>query len=271
MRDRVTVEIFVIGDEIVNGDILDTNTNWLCKEIGNLGGFVSRTVTLRDDENIIAAEVQAAVARGTKVILTSGGLGPTADDLTLAGVARGVGTQTALHQEALRMIESRYDEMAASGKLPKGGLNPAREKMAWLPVGAEPLHNPVGTACGVLVRSEHLSVVSLPGIPPELKGIFGESLRPFLSDTFGGGMSETKTIIVKSGDETVIEPVLNRVVKEHPRVYIKSLAKTCGAAELRITMTAVGDDRAELESAVSAASKDLCAGLDSVGFAYEGA
>jgi molybdopterin-biosynthesis enzyme MoeA-like protein len=101
-----------------------------------------------------------------------------------------------------------------------------------------------------------------------LKGIFEQSLRPFLRETFGGGLSETRTVMVREGDETLIEPVLSLVTKQHPGVYVKSLAKTRGASELRISLTAVGDDRGELQKLLCAALEDLCAGLDSNGFSH---
>ena len=97
MTTPVNVEIFIIGNEILIGDIQDTNTHWLCREINGLGGRVARAVVLRDDEEIVAAELKVSLARGADVIITSGGLGPTADDLTLAAVARGAGVQLRLH------------------------------------------------------------------------------------------------------------------------------------------------------------------------------
>ena len=268
MSEQVVVEIFVIGNEILAGDILDTNTNWLCKEIGNLGGYVARTATLRDDAGTIATEIRAALGRGTDVIFTSGGLGPTVDDLTLAGVAQGVGVKIQLHEQALKMIGERYDEMAAQGKIAHGGLNPSREKMAWLPEGAVPLSNPVGTACWVLLRAGKTSIISLPGIPPELKGIFTSSLQPFLRGTFGAGLSAVQNIIARCNDETLMEPLLRRIIGNHPKVYIKSLVKTCGAPEIKFTLKAAGNDRSELDSLIDAASKELRDGLESVGVPY---
>ncbi|HEY6871792.1 MAG TPA: competence/damage-inducible protein A [Geobacteraceae bacterium] len=269
MSEPVIVEIFIIGNEILIGDIQDTNTHWLCREINSLGGHVARVTVLRDIDGIIAAETQAALERGPQVIITSGGLGPTADDLTLAAVARGAGLEVRLHEQALRMVRDRYDELAAQGVLTEGGLNPAREKMAWLPTGAVPLHNPVGTAPGVLLRTGTAAIVSLPGVPSELKGIFATSLQPFLHETFRGGTSVMRTITVYSNDESVMEPVLSRVAGEHPDIYIKSLARTLGEArEIDITLTAVGSDPSLLNGCIEAALKDLQEGLTSIGIGF---
>lgn len=269
MSEPVRVEIFIIGNEILIGDIQDTNTHWLCMEINRLGGYVARVTVLRDIDTVIAAELQAALGRGSDVIITSGGLGPTADDLTLAAVARGAGVEWRLHEWALQMIRQRYDELAGQGILAQGGLNPAREKMAWLPVGAVPLHNPVGTAPGVLLRSGETTIISLPGVPSELKGIFNSSLQPFLLSTFDGGISVMRTITVHCNDESLMEPVLSRVASDHPGIYIKSLATTLGEMrDLDIILTAVGSERPVLDTLLGAAIKELGEGLTVLGIGH---
>ncbi len=268
MTDPVTVEIFIIGNEILNGEIQDTNTHWLCREITGLGGRVVRGTALRDDLDFIASELRAALDRGTRVIFTSGGLGPTADDMTLAAVAKSVGKELRLDEKARRMIRESYDALFERGILDVGGLTPAREKMAWLPEGTIPLYNTVGTApCSLLPVAKSV-IISLPGIPKELKGIFNSSLQPFLQETFRGGVSAMRTITVFCNDESVLEPVLSRVVPAHPDVYIKLLATMPGETpELDITLTSVGSDKAALDSLIEAALLDLKEGFSSLGFA----
>ena len=269
MPARTTVELFTIGNEILIGDIQDTNTNWLCKQINELGGLVVRATMLRDTFEEIAAEIKAALGRGTGVIITSGGLGPTADDLTLAAVANGAGVEARLHAQARQMIKASYDEMAARGIMAQGGLNPAREKMAWLPEGASPLHNPVGTAPGVIFTIGTSTIISLPGVPSELKGIFSSSLQPFLDKKFQGGVAVAHTIVVTCNDESIMEPVLSRVTTDHPDVYIKSLAITLGVSPfIDITLSTIGHDQAQLDSMLATALKDLKEGLASLGIEY---
>jgi len=269
MTEPVSVEIFTIGNEILTGEIQDTNTCWLCRELNHLGGRVARCTVLRDDQRIIALELRAALGRGTRVILTSGGLGPTADDLTLAAVAEGAGVPLRLHEGALGMVRQSYDDLHDRGILEVGGLNPAREKMAHLPAGASPLTNPVGTAPAVLLQLGAATVISLPGVPPELHGIFHSSLQPFLRQTFQGGLSALHTLTVCCNDESLLEPLLSRVVPAHPGVYIKSLATRPGEmAELDIFLTATGSDRAAVQSLIDAALKDLREGLGALDISH---
>jgi molybdenum cofactor synthesis domain-containing protein len=268
MEKAVTVEIFIIGNEILTGEIQDTNTHWLCREITVLGGRVSRGTMLRDDLDGIAAELRSALDRGIRVIFTSGGLGPTADDLTLAAVAKCLGRQLRLDGQARSMIKESYDALYEKGILEQGGLTPAREKMAWLPDGTLPLYNSVGTAPCSLIRTGQSVIICLPGIPKELKGIFNSSLQPFLQETFRGGTSFMRTITVCCNDESVLEPVLSRVAPAHPDVYIKLLATMPGETpELDITLTAVGSDPQSLESLVREAVQDLENGCAALGFA----
>jgi molybdenum cofactor synthesis domain-containing protein len=269
MTYSAIVEILVIGNEILIGDIQDTNTSWLCRLVNARGGHVARATMLRDDLDTVAAEVRLALGRGPDVIFTSGGLGPTADDLTLAAVAAGAGLPLELHGEALRMVREQYDRFHAMGIMAQGGLNPGREKMAWLPRGGVPLYNPGGTAPGVLVRAGRTSVISLPGVPSELKGIIEASLQGFLDETFGAGGSLARTLRVRCNDESMLEPVLGRVVPRHPRVYIKSLATTVGESpELDITLTVTGGGEGERDALLGAAWEELVRGLEEHGIGF---
>jgi len=269
MSYRATVEIMVIGNEILIGDIQDTNTNWLCHLINSRGGYVTRGTMLRDTLDEVAAEVRLALERGPDVIFTSGGLGPTADDLTLAAVALGAGRELKLHDEALHMVKEQYDRFHAMGIMAQGGLNPAREKMAWLPEGAIPLYNPGGTAPGVFLQVGTTTIISLPGVPSELKGIITASLQEFMDSTFGDGGSHARAISVRCNDESIMEPVLSMVVPAHPRVYIKSLATTVGETqELDITLTITGGDAEERVSLLEAAFNDLTQGLAGLGIVF---
>jgi nicotinamide-nucleotide amidase len=268
MNEPVPVEIFIIGNEILNGEIQDTNTHWLSREITGMGGMVVRETALRDDLEVIATALSAALERGAKVIFTSGGLGPTADDLTLAAVGKSVGKELRLNQEARKMIKESYDALFNKGILDQGGLTPAREKMAWLPEGTIPLYNTVGTAPCSLLHTGQATIICLPGIPKELRGIFNSSLQPFLQGTFRGGISAMRTMTVCCNDESVLEPVLSTVVPAHPAVYIKLLATMPGETpELDITLTAVGSDGSSLDALIESAMQDLKEGFASLGFA----
>src|SRR5262245_19119123 len=125
----VTVEIVVVGNEVLQGDVLDTNSNWLSKRLVGLGGSIGRVVVVRDIVGEIAGEVRRSLGRGAGLVVTAGGLGPTADDLTLRGVAAAAGVPLELNADAREMVAARYRELHDARKIANPTLTPEREKM----------------------------------------------------------------------------------------------------------------------------------------------
>lgn len=269
MSAQIRVEILAIGNELLRGEILDTNTQWICQMVHHRGGQVVRVSLLPDIEAEIAGAVRMAIERGADLVFTSGGLGPTDDDLTLTAVAKGAGVELALDAQAREMVRHSYDAFHARGVLAEGGLNPFREKMAWLPVGSTPLFNPVGTAPGVLLQVGKTAIVALPGVPPELKGIIEKTMGPWLSGLFGSGGAFARSLIVRCNDESIMVPALTRVVERYPQVYIKSLAQALGGEpELEIFFTATSSKIEEREQWVNSAVAELQQSLTELGIAH---
>ncbi|GBC99957.1 CinA-like protein [bacterium HR17] len=256
-------EIIAVGNELLIGDVLDTNTHWLCRRLTRMGVTVRRAVLVRDDEDAIAAEVRGALQRDTDLLVTSGGLGPTDDDRTVAAVAKAVGRPLELNEQALQMVTQRYRDLYERGFVDTPEVTPARGKMALLPAGATPLFNPVGTAPGVWLPVDTTILVCLPGVPAELKGIFEQTLPPLLQQVLGAGHYTERTFEVTCRDESVLAPLLKQVADRHPSVYIKSKARVFGD-EVRITvlMAASGSDKATVEQTLQAAVDDLAVTLE---------
>jgi len=262
------VEIVAAGNEVLLGDVLDTNSHHLCRLVTALGGAVTRAVLVRDDLGAIAAEVRGVLSRAPALAFTVGGLGPTADDMTLAGLALGLGVPLELHAGAERLVREAYARFAAAGLVPFAELNEARRKMARLPQGAEPVLNPVGGAPGGAVRHGATTFVSLPGVPEELAGIVEQSLEPVFGRIFHAGHYEERTLVVDLQDESAIADILGSVEAAHPEVYVKSRAKVMGpAVRLRITLSARGDDAATVDALLRAPAAELLERVAAAGFA----
>lgn len=260
------MEIIAVGNELLIGDVLDTNTNWLCRRLTMMGAFVRRAALVRDDEDAIAHEVQGAISRGTELLFTSGGLGPTDDDRTVAAVAKALGRPLMLNEQALKMVEQRYRELYEQGFVDSPEVTPSRKKMAILPEGATPLFNPVGTAPGVWLDAGNIIIVCLPGVPAELRGIFEKSLPPYLEQVLGKGYYAERVFEATCRDESVLAPLLKQVADKHPSVYLKSKARVFGE-EIRITilLSASGSDRETTEQLLRAAINDLIVVLEPKG------
>jgi nicotinamide-nucleotide amidase len=270
MSAQRTVEIIAAGNELLLGDVLDTNTNWLCRRITGIGGRVRRAVMVRDEPEAIASEIRSALERKTELIVTTGGLGPTGDDITLQAVAEATGRPLKLDAEALAMLDTRYQNLSAEGHIKDPTLTKSRKKMAYLPQTATPVPNPVGTAPAVILEINGSTLISLPGVPEELMGIYEDSLQPTLRRIFGDSFYHETSVITVCSDESSLAPILEEVVRAHPAVYIKSRARRLGAGvKLLITLSSAGDGREEAEGRIDRAVEHLSTALAGAGIEVE--
>lgn len=258
----VQVEIVVIGNEILLGQVQDTNTGYLCRVVRGMGGRVRHAATVRDEIAGIAEEIKASLARRADLVFTCGGLGPTDDDVTLAAVAEAVGVNLILHPAARDFVERKYRELAAAGHVAGAEMTEARLKMAHLPAGAGMVENPVGAAPAAVVEIENSRIISLPGVPAELKGIIAGPLQPLLQEVFGRGAYREREIIVECGDESALAPALRQVAAAHPEVYVKSRPSHFGPdVKFRILLSTSADSPERAEEIISRASDDLARAL----------
>lgn len=220
------VEILAVGNELLNGTVQDGNSYWLITQVVELGGMVRRVGILPDDRDLVARVVAAVVrletGRPPDALFITGGLGPTEDDLTLSAVAAGLGLELRRHEQAREMIRRSYDDLASRGVLAQGGMNPPREKMALLPIGAVPLVNPAGTAPGVLLKYGTTTIICFPGVPTELKSIFETSVSPLLGDIFPAMASARRSLWIACNDESILAPHLRRFQEMYPAIHVKA-------------------------------------------------
>ncbi|MBS7605637.1 MAG: nicotinamide mononucleotide deamidase-related protein [Candidatus Bathyarchaeia archaeon] len=219
------VEIISIGNELLIGKVLNTNAHWLAKRITSLGLSVRRVTVVGDDLDEISSAVKEAIQRRPAFIITTGGLGPTFDDKTLEGVAMATNRELEENKEALEMIKRRYEEYVAEGKMERFELTQYRVKMARLPRGAKPLPNPVGTAPGVLLEHEGVTLIMLPGVPGEMMAIFENSVLPLLRKAAGNMVFYETSLDITGIVESDLAPLIEQVMRENPYVYIKSHPK----------------------------------------------
>jgi nicotinamide-nucleotide amidase len=239
-------EIVSIGTELLLGRIQDTNSFWLAQQIADLGGTVSRITIIDDDQPTIVATLRDAVSRGARTIVTTGGLGPTPDDLTVAAVAELLEVETVLDrptiEDYLRRRAIRAEE-----------LTPALRAMATVPAGARVSPSPAGWAPLIRADVDDCALFLLPGPPQEVQAIFAR----FLADHFGGdrgGRSAAHRVYVDMW-ESEVAPVLQRVMEAVPDTYCKGYIALGNQRFLPIDVVARGQDdaaaRASLERALA--------------------
>ncbi|MGD0494939.1 MAG: molybdopterin-binding protein [Candidatus Bathyarchaeia archaeon] len=218
----VKMEIICVGNELLIGKTLNTNAQWLAKRATTLGVFVHRITVVGDDVNEIASAMRESLRRKPRFIITTGGLGPTFDDKTLGGIAKGLRQKLEVNDEALQMVRGKYEALLREGRIEKVELTPARVKMATFPESTKPLHNSVGTAPGMIASADGTFLIALPGVPPEMEAIFEESVVPMLKRDAGKSAFFEASIYVNGVMESSLAPLIDKVMHENPDVYIKS-------------------------------------------------
>jgi molybdenum cofactor synthesis domain-containing protein len=236
------IEIICVGNELLIGKVVNTNAQWLAKRITILGLSVNRTTIIGDSVKEISAAIKEAVRRKPQFIITTGGLGPTFDDMTLEGVAKALSHPLEVNLQALKMVEGKYRRYVEEGRIEKVELTPPRVKMAQLPTESNPLPNPVGTAPGVITEYNGVTIIALPGVPSEMEAIFDESVAPLIKRAAGNVTFYETSLDVDGIMESDMAPLIDRVMHDNPYVYVKSHPSRTGEGkphlELHLSTTA---------------------------------
>jgi molybdenum cofactor synthesis domain-containing protein len=231
------VEIFSIGKELLIGQIQDSNSFWLSQQVTRLGGTMQRITILDDHQPSIVHALGAAVQRGAKTIITTGGLGPTVDDLTVASIAEllGVGTHIddAVVQDHLRRrgitIEEHTDNL---------------KRMATIPDGATAYPSPAGWAPLVRAEKDGCTLFSMPGPPREMEAVFARYLEEYFGEGAGAHRSVTHRVYVDMW-ESEVSPFLQQIMQEIPGTYCKGYIALSNQRFLPIDIVTRGADEAE--------------------------
>lgn len=207
--------ILTIGNEILKGKTVNTNMAHIGQVLTYAGHEVFRALIVSDEPNEIAWGINTALESG-EIIVTTGGLGPTFDDMTVESIATALDTGLEVNQEELKFLQERYEGRGIE-------LTEERLKMVRLPVGSKALHNPVGAAPGVYMKHEGKSIVILPGVPAEMKAIL-DLVLPDLKT--GNRVYYEETFPLDGIMESSLAPLTEKIMKKwNGRVYIKSHPK----------------------------------------------
>ena len=263
-----TASLLAIGNELLNGEVRDANLFTLSRGLTRVGFSVTYAGLVRDDPARIAALLHFLLAATPDVLMCSGGLGPTADDLTLAALADALERPLTFNPQARALIEAQYAHLLGRGYLHGPGPEEARRKMATLPAGAQPLPNPIGTAPGVRFTHATTLLYVLPGVPAELEAIFAESILTELHERFALGVWAERALLIHCDDEATAAPMLREVARHHPEVYLKSLAQpfpSAGKEGLRVIATICAVDAAVAQQAVTQTMTELQQSAEAAG------
>jgi nicotinamide-nucleotide amidase len=230
-----TAEIITIGTEILLGEIVDTNTRHIALTLRDLGIDLYRAVTIGDNVDRIATAIRESV-KHNEIVITTGGLGPTIDDPTRLAVARALGVESEFREDLWQQV---VDVVSRYGRKP--GENQRRQ--AVVPEGAIGIRNPVGTAPAFIVENGRTAVISLPGVPNEMKHILHESIIPYLQRRYDLRQVIKVRLLhcAGLGEGTIDEKIADLEALPNPTV---GLAAHTGIVDVRIAAKANDETRA---------------------------
>jgi molybdenum cofactor synthesis domain-containing protein len=241
------VEIFAIGTELVIGRIQDTNSHWMAQRVAELGGSVRRITALVDDLDEIVGALSDSLARGTRLMLISGGLGPTPDDLTIEALARVVDCGLVVDEPTLE------DYIRRRNLAGRDQLTPGLFKMATVPTGAEVCANPAGWAPCTIMRTEATTIIVVPGPPREMEAVFTLHVSGRVAELSGNKSAALRVVV--NMYESEVSPLLQEVMATHPGTYLKAYVAMREAFEhgLPVDIVATGKDEAAAQQLLQAA------------------
>jgi len=251
--------ILCIGDELLIGQTLNTNAQWISREMNEIGVDVIHHVSLSDERTDIVQSLEQALSVSSVVLIT-GGLGPTSDDITKDVMNDYFGAQLVYNEAAFQNIASIY-------KLRNREITEEAKTMAWVPDNCTVIQNALGTAPGMLFRKGDKVIVSMPGVPYEMKAMITDAVIPYLHQHFTLPVILHRNILTAGVGETVLaERLRDFEASKDARV---KLAYLPNVGKVRLRLTVKGDDRHVLEKLIIDAETVVVNAIQEFIFGFE--
>ena len=230
-------ELITIGDELLIGQVVDTNSAWMGRELNNIGIEVLRIVSVRDREEEILEAIDNAMKR-VNIVLVTGGLGPTKDDITKQTLCKYFNTELIFSEEVFENVKR-----VLAGKIPMNKLNKGQ---AMVPKNCTIINNPVGSASVSWFERDGKVLVSMPGVPQEMTTVMAESVLPKLHERFQTDVIMHQTFLVQHYPESVLAEKLEAWEVALPDCIKLAYLPKLGI--IRMRLTGRGHDRKEVET-----------------------
>jgi nicotinamide-nucleotide amidase len=230
------VEVVSIGTELLLGEIVDTNVAYITRHLRDIGANVYFLSTVGDNRERIVHTIRTALSR-SDVVITTGGLGPTVDDMTRQAVADALDRELEFRPELLEQIAERFRLFGVP-------MSDNNRIQAYIPAGAIPVPNRQGTAPCYIVESDQGTVISLPGVPREMKDILAATVLPYLRERMGG-VGIIKALVLRAagiGESHIDAQITDLMTWNNPTV---GLAAHSGQTDIRITARADSEEEAD--------------------------
>lgn len=233
----MNAEIVTSGTELLLGEITDTNSTYIARALRDAGINLYYKTSVGDNVERMALVLRQGMER-SDLIITTGGLGPTVDDVTREAVALATGRELVLYPECLAAIEAIFARWGRQ-------LSENNRRQAYLPAGAIPIMNPVGTAPGFIVETEKSTIIALPGVPREMEHLMQTAVIPYLKQRLGAEQAIIKARNLRTvglGESWIDERIDAQMRSANPTV---GLAAHYGIVDIRITARAATEAEAD--------------------------
>lgn len=231
------IHILTVGDEILIGQIVDTNSAWMGQQLNLMGAEIDKIITVGDTYEDMVRELDRSVEEADVVLIT-GGLGPTKDDITKKALAGFMGVGMTFHEPTWERIQRFFNKLGRS-------TTRAHKEQCFLPEGSTVLYNKMGTAPGMWFQHRNTIIVSMPGVPYEMKYLMEHEVMTRIREVYPGRPIAHRTLLTVGEGESRIADRLADFEANLPG-YIK-LAYLPNLGRVRLRLTARGDDQARIE------------------------
>ena len=225
------ISIITIGDELLIGQVIDTNSAWMAQELNKEGFNVIRRVAIADEKQSILTALSEEVKHAA-IILITGGLGPTSDDITKPTLCQYFNGRMKLNEEALENVKYLFE------KVFKKPVTPINLKQAEVPDCCRVLQNKRGTAPGMLFEKNNAVFISLPGVPYEMQGLMLAEVIPFLKERFTAAQIIHKTLLTVGIGESALAEKIKDFESALPESIKLAYLPSYGMVRLRLTTKA---------------------------------
>lgn len=252
-------EILTIGDELLIGNTINTNAAWIAQQLNLIGIDVIHHLTLSDEKQDIIKSLDSSL-KNVDIIVITGGLGPTSDDITKYVLADYFGGKLIFNEPAFQNIERLFAHR-------KKWINEATKKIAYLPDNCIPIQNKMGTAAGMLFTKDNKTIVSMPGVPYEMKVMMSDDFIPYLQHKYKLPTILHKHILTAGVGETEIAEKLESF--EHNLSKYLKLAYLPSLGSVKLRLTAKGNTAEKLQKIINDATEEIQSKLNEWIFGYD--
>ena len=246
----INAEIITSGRELLIGKTVNTNASWIASQLTSAGVTVVRVTAVGDSIGELSKAIAESIARKPSIIIITGGLGPTYDDLTAEGLASALKLPRDANPDALAQVTKKYASMGMQ-------VTPARRKMAIFPEGSQPIRNDIGTAPGIIMDYNGILVFCLPGVPKEMTAMFSSYIIKVIGACAHTSFAE-RSFITEGIAESALAPAIDEWRQLHPGIYIKSHPRGAESVPtLEIHLSATGSDPVALGQSLKDAEESF--------------